>query len=261
MSDCLDSLAIMTVASNVRIPYEADRLWYSRDGGIKRSKSDDSWDPDGITDLSAKEKLRWSKTCEWLDNYFRENLARRKPRQSQPEKGNLQGLLIELGIDVPSALVTNVSNFPWDLSTLITLRPIIVEDFDATNKLRLILLVLSLIYGGIHLATWNFTFASKAEHLLWKTACIDIMTTFPVGILCIPVLDALMDPERLRPNNRKNEIVDLSYSILTGIIFYALSVPYALSRIYIVAESFIGLRHVPIGVYAAVPWVQGIPHV
>lgn len=33
------------------------------------------------------------------------------------------------------------------------------------------------------------------------------------------------------------------------------------SRLYLVTESFLSLRHVPIGAYAAVPWVQNIPHV
>ena len=41
----------------------------------------------------------------------------------------------------------------------------------------------------------------------------------------------------------------------------ALCLLYILSRLYIVVEAFISLRHVPIGVYAAVPWVQAIPHV
>ena len=80
MSDCLDSLAIMMVTSNIGIFNEADRLWHFGDEGIKRSKSDERWEPDGITDLSAKDRLRRSKVCEWLDNYFRRNPAKRKPQ-------------------------------------------------------------------------------------------------------------------------------------------------------------------------------------
>ena len=33
------------------------------------------------------------------------------------------------------------------------------------------------------------------------------------------------------------------------------------SILYLVTESSLSLRHVPIGAYAAVPWVQNIPHV
>lgn len=36
---------------------------------------------------------------------------------------------------------------------------------------------------------------------------------------------------------------------------------YTASRLYLVTESFLSLRHVPIGAYAAVPWVQTIPHI
>ena len=34
-----------------------------------------------------------------------------------------------------------------------------------------------------------------------------------------------------------------------------------LSRIYLVVELFTSLRNVPIGVFAALPWVQNIPHI
>ena len=36
---------------------------------------------------------------------------------------------------------------------------------------------------------------------------------------------------------------------------------YIFSRVYLVVESFISLRHLPIGVFAAVPWVQVILHI
>ena len=36
---------------------------------------------------------------------------------------------------------------------------------------------------------------------------------------------------------------------------------YALSRIYLVIESFVSLRHVSIGAYAAVPWIEAVPHI
>ena len=245
----------MTVTSSGGFPHDASKLWYTYfgDEGIKRSKSIYSWNPDGITDLSEKEKLRWSKVCEWLDNYFRRNPA------SQPGDGNLAILLHKLETDVGSTLVATVSNLPGmeyaDLFWAVTWRVLRLN-----LRFLSMLVILSLVYGGIHLATWNFAFASKTEHLLWKIACIVIMATVPVGMLCVLVLDALTH-ERSHPSVRETDIMVLLWVILTGTFFFALSVPYALSRIYIVVESFISLRHVPIGVYAAVPWVQAIPHV
>ena len=48
---------------------------------------------------------------------------------------------------------------------------------------------------------------------------------------------------------------------LASIIFALLALAYSLSRVYLVVESFISLRHAPIGAYAAVPWVEAVPHI
>jgi hypothetical protein len=45
-------------------------------------------------------------------------------------------------------------------------------------------------------------------------------------------------------------------AVIPFLIFF-----YGLSRVYIVVEAFISLRHVLIGVYSAVPWTQSIPHI
>ena len=253
MSDSLDSLAIMTVLSDVGVGHEYLYLWYFEDEGVKRSKSLFHYDPDGITYPSAKEKLRWSKVCEFLDDYFRRN-----PTRTKPERGSLSAFISKLELDMRSKLVANVSNLPGNLNKILdrflNTRKLISEN----RKFLLILVVLSLVYGGIHLATWNFAFPSKTEHLLWKIACIDIMATVPIGVLCLAGLDSSIS---LWKSSRNSIRVAYSYKRLFTAIFYVLSVPYALSRIYLVVESLIGLRHVPIGVYAAVPWVQAIPHV
>ena len=273
MSDSLDSLAIMTVQSEAGVGYEYLYLWYFEDEGLKRSKDPNYWVPDGITDLSTKEKLRWSKVCEWLDDYFRRNPTRRNPTRrkphlsqpedglllSQPENGNLLTFSCKLEPDMGSTLVANISNFPGGLIKIPRLA-VTKKDIHENREFFLILVVLSLVYGGIHLATWNFAFPSKTEHLLWKIACIDIMATVPIGVLCLLGLDSVM-PLMYPWTFHGRYVFSTDSYIPFWAIFYVLSVPYALSRIYLVVESLIGLRHVPIGVYAAVPWVQAIPHV
>ena len=262
MSNCLDSLAILTVESLDWVRHEAWNFWYFGNEGIKRSKTYDRWNPEESTDQSAKEILRYNKVCEWLDNYFRRNPAERKPRSQGGwlEGGRLVPLLDDLTTDVEPRLEVNVSNLPGDLNDIFSWA-VTRTDIDDHKEFLLILVVLSFVYGGIHLATWNFAFASKTEHLLWKIACIDIMATVPIGVLCILRLGSLIDPFKPGRSYRKDEFMWNLYTLLYWAIFYLLLVPYVLSRIYIVVESFIGLRHVPIGVYAAVPWVQAIPHV
>ena len=239
--------------------YEALHLWYFGDEGLKRSKAyGGRYEPDGITDLTAKQKLRRNNVCEWLDKYFRRNPAERKP---QSEGRQLRSLLK----GVPDSLVLNISNFPgYEHYGLVQICHLAVNTafyfYRNEKKFLLILVVLSLVYGCIHLATWNFAFASKTEHLLWKIACIDIMATVPTIVLCIRGLFYLRYYLASLSRSFRRSKADL-HRYLDYIVFCALSVPYALSRIYIVVESFISLRHVPIGVYAAVPWVQAIPHV
>lgn len=123
--------------------------------------------------------------------------------------------------------------------------------------LPFLLITLPLAYGGIHLAAWNFQFASNIEHLFWKIACIIIMTTFIVitmTYLCILLLDDLIR-KRLLPSIERILDFLMEKSIFVLLLFYSLS------RIYLLIESFISLRHAPIGVFVTVPWVQSIPHI
>ena len=218
-------------------------------------------DPDKITYLSAKDVLRWNKASEWLENWERQHPEFQLGRNSLWDS---LWKMLKYGPTLPLySLVGNISDFPGTLAIpsgrkiwFYTLR------FVIENRMFLLLLVtLPLLYGGIHLATWDFHFASKTEHLLWKIACIDIMGTIPVGALY-----GLIDRSSIRliymRNDDENRRIFTTLSDYLAWAFYGpLSILYALSRLYIVVESFISLRHVPIGVYAAVPWVQDIPHV
>ena len=176
-------------------------------------------------------------------------------------------------------LVPSAPNFPrqvfgdYDLASFTNSVRILhrfftswVDIFYREQRMTLLLLtLLPLVYGGIHLMAWNFEFASTAENKLWKVAAITIMVGFQSFVtlnnleclysFALSTLDALFD----------SEIVILLIYWLICVIFLVLVgstiIFYALSRVYLVVESFISLRHVPIGAYAAIPWVQAIPHI
>ena len=114
---------------------------------------------------------------------------------------------------------------------------------DENIVLFVSLIVLDLMSGGWHLTAWKFNFPTKAESILWKVSCF-------VGILS-PSLTALL----LKTSKHANLLILrlILVSIILGVLISA--------RLFLIVESFISLRHVPIGVYAAVPWVQNIPHV
>ena len=220
-----------------------------------------------ITYLSAKDVLRWSKLSEWLDKY-----EQRQPRHelavSQSEDLDLHDTLLWKLLNGPSgkilpthALSYHVSDLPGALPEFNDISwwmSFIIE----TKVLFILLVALPLVYGGIHLATWNFHFASQTEHLLWKIACINIMGTIPLGVIFFVCESRAWNiAYRRRSSWEKAPAILVLLMHITWIFFTPLFIFYALSRIYIVVESFISLRHVPIGVYAAIPWVQNIPHI
>ena len=114
---------------------------------------------------------------------------------------------------------------------------------------------LTTAYGGIHLSAWNLEFPTRVESMIWRTACFIIIGGFFL-MLALPSLLSIIST--LSSGRR-------AWWILAQIVIYGfillLFLCYAAARLYLVVESFISLRHVPIGVYAAVPWVQNIPHV
>jgi hypothetical protein len=138
------------------------------------------------------------------------------------------------------------------------------------RQFSLALVMLTATNGSVHLAAWQFEFATITEKWLWRSSCICIA----VFALPVVVLTFLVDL------GRKGLFCDIdgrartySYSACTPprcllnvlknirIILLAIGLPaYVFARVFLVIESFISLRHVPIGVYAAVPWSNYIPH-
>lgn len=110
-----------------------------------------------------------------------------------------------------------------------------------------VILVLPMIYGGIHLAAWSFAFSTWLETIFWRGSCLVVMTTVPS-----PLLYAYFDhwPDWVGSSR------PFRYFIFSG--FAAI---FAFSRVFLVVESFISLRSVPVGAYWIPAWLQYIPHV
>ena len=104
--------------------------------------------------------------------------------------------------------------------------------------------ILPLIYGGVHLSAWNHLFPTSIEHVLWRVSGIGIIAAFPLYILisCF-------------------QLVDTGVTVLIRPLILLEFAFYFCRRVFLVVEAFASLRRVPLGVYAAVPWVQSIPHV
>ena len=169
---------------------------------------------------------------------------------------HLQLFLEEHGFD--KGFDEHAPDFQEGMTT--TLLELVVRSMlESTGNFFLYLLPvfipLTTAYGGIHLSAWNFEFPTSVESMIWRTACFIIIGGF------FPLL-ALPSVLRITPTLASGR---RAWWTLADIVIYGfillLFLCYAAARLYLVVESFVSLRQVPIGVYAAVPWVQNIPHV
>ncbi|MCJ1265909.1 hypothetical protein MMC22_005791 [Lobaria immixta] len=124
-------------------------------------------------------------------------------------------------------------------------------------------LVLCCFFGGCHILAWNFEFPTSIERRLWRIACIDTI----VGTISLLAMFSIViylhehNWKSLRNALLAHELGMLPWIYRLVILFGVLNIPFfLLSRVYIIVETFISLRRVPLGVYATVDWAEYIPH-
>jgi len=104
---------------------------------------------------------------------------------------------------------------------------------------------ISIVYGGIHLTAWNYEFPSFIENVLWKVSCFGIIGFIP-DILVWHLASKYIFKFR-------DNLENLGMKLLIFI--------FGFFRLYIIIESFISLRRLPIGVFWTPSWLQMIPHI
>ena len=105
--------------------------------------------------------------------------------------------------------------------------------------------VVGVVFGGIHCAGWFFDFPSSAEAMLWRVSSAvltGIAFLFPILLLFLAIIFQSND---------------------TGFIavFTPILLVYAMSRLLLIVEAFISLRHLTPGMLALVKWTSFIPHI
>jgi hypothetical protein len=145
----------------------------------------------------------------------------------------------------------------------------------------LFLLVLSLIliptaYGGIHLSALHEMFPTTIESVLWKVSCFTLIGFTGIFFLSIIMVSGIIElmiwieEKQKDPKSRlwrwwmRFAIGTITALGLLGscLLIYAATPLYVFARAFIVVESFISIRHVPIGVYQTPPtnFMGYIPH-
>ena len=158
-------------------------------------------------------------------------------------------------------------NLRWRFRFL-TSKP---ESVSGSRRLLSTLWLLASLYGGIHLALWNYDFPTPEESLFWRISAATLGSA-PVLLVLLPLIfetAAILIHwlQKIFPRfcsvagniwESWGEDVAVFMSIMA---VAAAMLLYILARIFIVVESFISLRHVPTGVYeGGLGWSKYIPH-
>ncbi|KAF8541102.1 hypothetical protein BDD12DRAFT_830621 [Trichophaea hybrida] len=100
-----------------------------------------------------------------------------------------------------------------------------------------VMMLLSVLYGGVHTLAWKIAFPTELEQVLWRVFCILTIAGSPLAYV---MTDAAAE-------------IGTFAAVIMSLLFVA-------SRVVITVESFISIRKVPAGAYATVDWTQAIPH-
>jgi hypothetical protein len=112
--------------------------------------------------------------------------------------------------------------------------------------------IVGVVFGGIHCVGWFFDFPSSVEAMLWRVSSAvitGIAFLFPiffgvVGLYFVEFFSGL--------GYRRQIII-----VVFGIILLV----YVVSRLILLVEAFISLRHLTPGILALVKWTSFIPHI
>jgi hypothetical protein len=123
----------------------------------------------------------------------------------------------------------------------------------------LLAILSSAAYAGIHMSAWNGTFPTNFELQAWRACCL-FLAFGPVAAyflgLASKYLSTVSHPQKKSAANWASKLALL---VLISTLWLIL-LCYYYSRVFIVVESFISLRLVPLGVYWTPMWLQVIPH-
>ena len=108
------------------------------------------------------------------------------------------------------------------------------------------------VFGGIHCAGWFFTFPSSAEAMLWRVSSA-VLTGIAFLLPFIFFITWTMALSR-----RTNQTLNFAFTVTVLPIFL---VVYVVTRLLLIVEAFISLRHLTPGMLALVKWTSFIPHI
>ena len=101
------------------------------------------------------------------------------------------------------------------------------------------------VFGGIHCIGWFFDFPSSAEAMLWRVSSAVLTVVAFLSPIIASLLAFLSDIHKY-------------FAVALSVIFILV---YVVSRLLLIVEAFISLRHLTPGMLALVKWTSFIPHI
>ena len=105
--------------------------------------------------------------------------------------------------------------------------------------------VVGVVFGGIHCVGWFFNFPSSAEAMLWRVSSAVLTVVAFLSPIIVFFLSVLYD---------NHECFGIAVSAIIILV-------YVVSRLLLVVEAFISLRHLTPGMLALVKWTSFLPHI
>jgi hypothetical protein len=138
--------------------------------------------------------------------------------------------LSDADLDEMRALVPDEKDFATKIDNMFGLEK---RDDDWSTP---IIALLTIAFGAIHLAAWNFVFPTQVERVAWRV-CACIIAGTPIFVF---IAVAALSPLKL------SEKLDQTMVMTVIWLFVCL---YLLSRTFLIIEVFLALRAQPPGVY------------
>ncbi len=137
------------------------------------------------------------------------------------------------------------------------------DAFDTGQKLGVIACAVmsGILFGGLHLIPWRFTFPTHAESLLWRTSALYIMLN-PVLLSFPLVLFVLLSYHSNVDSDIRSSVIRWLPWMIPPIRTITVTIPlYIFARVTIIILAFVTLRDPPLDAYKEIPWDSFIPHI
>lgn len=228
---------------------------------------------DSIIKGDARAKARFSKVAvneeKVAEQLLRANRAIQRFRQHRVHVSFRVGecrILGPVATFMDPLIVSEAGNLLWSSSLRTTSVPSRASKFYDLKSIAF--MVLSTLYGGLHLLAWDYHFPTALEMWMWRTSTVVLAAT-PLAVTFSFLSFALDDAMTQQKNAKEGKIVYMwqTLAICWRLIYFpvmlcltVLPLCWPAARLYVLAEALASLRSCVAEIYATTSWAHFIPH-